>query len=412
MRVGSSWRGCGEGVQGKAWSHHKPWLFDKERPRNGKWRRNKHMMAILALACGACSHEAPPPPPAEVAVIRVQPREATITEDYVAQTEAREAIEIRPRVGGLIEKQAAVEGDKVKRDQLLFVIDPQPYIAALAQAKATLAQAQAASEQAGRDFARVKPLLEIDAVSRQDYDAALAKNEANRASVEAARAELRTAQLNLGYTSVTSPIDGVMGRALLRVGGLVTAYSTQLTTVYSVDPMYVNFSISERRLLEIQKELGRAPNQDVANAPVFHLVLADGSRYPEQARLNFISPAVDRSTGTLAVRLTVANPQRLLRAGQFARVVVAAQTIKDALVVPQRAVQDLQGKNYLWIVDPEQKAQQRDVTMGARMGNDWIVAKGLRPGDTVVVDGAQKLKPGVAVRTVQAPPTPQGGTQP
>lgn len=368
--------------------------------------------AGLALAGAGCAKQAPPPPPAEVAVIRVQPRAATVTEDYVAQTEARETIEIRPRVGGLLDKQAAVEGDHVARGQLLFVIDPQPYIAALAQARAALAQAEAAREQSERDLARVKPLLAIDAVSQQDYDAAVAKRDANSASVEAAQAELKTAELNLGYTSVTSPIDGVMGRALLKVGGLVTAYSTQLTTVYSVDPMYVNFSISERRLLEIQKQLGRAPNQEASNAPAFHLVLADGSAYPEPARLNFISPAVDRSTGTLAVRLTVPNPQRLLRAGQFARVVVAAQQLEHALLVPQRAVQDLQGKNYLWIVDREHKAQQRDVVMGSRMGNDWIVEQGLKPGETVVVDGAQKLKSGAPVRAVEAPPTPQGGTQP
>lgn len=358
------------------------------------------LLITAQLLLGGCSKPPPPAPAAAVTVIKVQPRAATVTEDYVAQTEARETIEIRPRVGGLLEKRSALEGEQVHRGQLLFAIDPQPYIAALAQARAALAQSQAAREQAGRDLARIKPLLAMDAVSQQDYDAAVAKSEANRASVEAAQAAVKTAELNLGYCSVTAPIDGVMGRAQLKVGALVTAYSTLLATVYSVDPIYVNFSISERRLLQIQQQLGRAPNQDAKVAPAFRLVLADGSEYPQRPRLNFIDPAVNQSTGTLAVRLEVDNPQHLLRAGQFARVVATAQQLTDALLVPQRAVQDLQGKNYLWVIDKDQKAENRDVVMGARVGTDWIVASGLKPGETVVVEGVQKLKPGTPVQAV------------
>jgi membrane fusion protein (multidrug efflux system) len=296
-----------------------------------------------------------------------------------------------------LEKQNAIDGQAVHQGQLLFVIDSQPYIAAQAQAAAALAQAQAAREQSERDLARVKPLLAIDAVSQQDYDAAIARHDANRASVEAAQAALKTAQLNLGYTSIQSPIDGVMARAQLKVGGLVTAYSTLLTTVYSIDPMYVNFSISEHRLLDMQRQLGRAPDQSSKTPPPFRLVLADGSEYSEIPKLNFIDPIVNQSTGTLAVRLEVANPKHLLRAGQFARVVIASQQLTDALLVPQRAVQDLQGKNYLWVIDADHKAENRPVEMGALVGSDWIVNKGLKAGDSVVVDGVQKLKPGTPV---------------
>jgi len=352
---------------------------------------------IGLLSSGGCSKTAPTSPPVDVAVITMVPRAATVTEDHVAQTEARNAIEIRPRVGGLLEKQNAVDGQRVQQGQLLFVIDSQPYIAALAQAEAALAQARAARDQSERDLGRVKPLLAIDAVSQQDYDAAVAKQDANRASVEAAQAAVKTAQLNLGYTSIQSPIDGVMARAQIKVGGLVTAYSTLLTTVYSIDPMYVNFSISEQRLLSMQNQLGRAPDQDSKTAPLFKLMLADGSEYAEAPKLNFIDPAVNQSTGTLAVRLEVPNPKHLLRAGQFARIVVASQQLNDALVVPQRAVQDLQGNNYLWVIDSEHKAQNRAVEMGARVGNDWIVASGLKAGEVVVVDGVQKLKPGTPV---------------
>ncbi|HSB96622.1 MAG TPA: efflux RND transporter periplasmic adaptor subunit [Spongiibacteraceae bacterium] len=353
------------------------------------------LMGLLNLV--GCSKTAPTSPPVDVAVITMVPRAATVTEDHVAQTEARNAIEIRPRVGGLLEKQNVVDGQRVRQGELLFVIDSQPYIAAQAQAEATLAQARAARDQSERDLGRVKPLLAIDAVSQQDYDAAVAKHDANRASVEAAQAAVKTAQLNLGYTSIQSPIDGVMARAQIKVGGLVTAYSTLLTTVYSIDPMYVNFSISEQRLLSMQNQLGRAPDQDSKTAPLFKLMLADGSEYAEAPKLNFIDPAVNQTTGTLAVRLEVPNPKHLLRAGQFARIVVASQQLNDAMIVPQRAVQDLQGKNYLWVIDAEHKAQNRAVEMGARVGNDWIVASGLKAGEIVVVDGVQKLKPGTPV---------------
>lgn len=367
-------------------------------PRSTPARLCSVPCAVVLAALLACCGKPPSAPVAvDVAAIKVVPRVAIVTEDHVAQTEARNTIEIRPRVGGLLEKQNAVDGQHVQRGQLLFVIDSQPYVAALAQAQAALAQTQAARDQSERDLARVKPLLEIDAVSQQDYDAAVAKHDANRASVEAAQAAVKTAQLNLGYTAIESPIDGIMGRAQLKVGGLVTAYSTLLATVYSIDPMYVNFSISEQRLLSMQHQLGRAPDQDSKTAPPFRLMLADGSEYPDAPTLNFIDPAVSQSTGTLGVRLEVPNPRHLLRAGQFARVVVASQQLEGALLVPQRAVQDLQGKNFLWVVDGENKAQNRAVEMGERVGNDWIVASGLQAGDTVVVDGVQKLRPGTPV---------------
>lgn len=356
-------------------------------------------MLLLVAGLSACGGKKtpPPPPPVEVSFIEIVPREATVTIDYVAQTEALNTVEIRPRVGGLLEKQAAQEGSRVKAGQVLFELDRQPYAQSLEQARAALAQARAGQEQAKRDLARVQPLAELDAVSKQEVDAAVARNDANGASVQAAQAQVRTAELNLGYATVTSPIDGVMGRVQLKVGGLVTAYTTLLATVYSTDPMYVNFSISEQRLLELQRQLGHAPDQNMSAPPAFKLVLADGSEYPEPGKLNFVDAAVDQHTGTLAVRLTVPNPRGELRAGQFARVVVAAQKLSDALLVPQRAVLDLQGKNFLWLVGAENKAEQRDVTMGARVGENWIVAQGLKAGDHVIVDGVQKMRPGMVV---------------
>ncbi len=359
---------------------------------------------LSALALGGCGKKAPATPPAvDVSTQLVTPQAATVTEDYVAQTEAVNTVEIRPRVGGVLEKQVPIEGEHLKTGALLFVIDQQPYIAALAQAKAALAQSEAALVQSQRDLARAKSLSEIDAVSQQELDAAVAKNEANLASVDASKAGVRTAELNLGYTTITSPIDGIMGRAQLRLGGLVTANTTLLTTLYQTDRIYINFSISEQRMLTMQRQLGRAPNQDSATAPPFRVFLADGSEYTERPRLNFIDPAVDQRTGTLAIRLEVDNPQHLLHAGQFARVQVAAAQLADAIVLPQRAILDLQGKNYVWVIDAEGKAQQRDVQMGPRIGNDWQVQQGLKSGDVVIVDGVQRLKPGTPVNATPLP---------
>jgi membrane fusion protein (multidrug efflux system) len=371
-------------------------------PRRLATKRNAMQVAVLssiAVLSFACSKNAPPAAAAvEVTTMTVTPHPVTFPEDYVAQTEAVNAVEIRPRVGGMLEKRVPIEGEAVKTGQLLFVIDREPYIAALAQAKAARAQSEAASLQSQRDLARAKSLSEIDAVSQQELDAAVAKNQANLASIDAAKAAVRTAELNLGYTTILSPIDGVMGRAQLRQGGMVTANSTLLTTIYQTDRMYVNFSVSEQRLLSMQRQLGRAPNQKSRTPPPFRIFLADGSEYLQTPRLDFIDPAVDSRTGTLALRLEVDNPQQLLHAGQFARVQVAAQQDPNAIVVPQRAVQDLQGKNYVWIVDATGHAQQRDVRLGPRIGSDWQVQQGLKAGDVVIVDGVQHLKPASLVK--------------
>lgn len=360
------------------------------------------LLACLVLASVAgCSDSAPPPAvPVEVTTLRLSPRPATVTLEYVGRTEAFNTVEIRPRTGGLLQKQVALEGELVHAGQLLFKIDPQPYEDALAQAKAATAQAEASLDQALRDQARIAPLSKMDAASQQELDAVVARVTAGRAAVDSARAAQNTARLNLGYTNITSPITGVMGRAQVRVGALVTAYQTLLTSIYDTDPMYVYYSISEQRLLELQRVLGHSIDSNARHPPAFHIVLADGSVYPHAGKLDFVDAAVDPRTGTLPVRLTVPNPERMLRAGQFARVVVDAEKIKDALLLPQRAVQELQGNTYVWIARADHHVERRDVLMGSRVGDDWLVLKGLSAGDEVVVDGAQKLRDGSLIRTV------------
>jgi len=359
---------------------------------------------VLGTFASACGRSGPPPSRGvPVNVLRIVPHPVSIPQEYPAQLEASNTVEIRPRVGGVLERQEAVEGQRVKTGQVLFVIDRQPYQAALAQAKAALAQAQAAKAQAERDLERARPLSQLDALSQRELDAAIATGAATAAQVEAAQAAVKTAELNLDYTIVRAPIDGLMSRALIRLGGLVTAYSTLLTTVYKTDPMYVNFSISEQRLLQLQRELGRPPDQRNPSKTRFHVFLTDGSELDTPAALDFVDAAVDLRTDTLPVRLAIQNPKQLLRSGQFVRVSVENPTQADAIVIPQRAVQELQDKRFVWTVDKDHKAVPRDVTLGARVGQDTLVIKGLAAADVVIVDGTQRLREGTLVDTEPKP---------
>ena len=362
------------------------------------------LAALSALLVDACGSSGPPPPRrVPVTAITLVARPISVIEEYPAQIEASNTVEIRPRVGGVLERQEAVEGQHVKAGQILFEIDPQPYRAALAQARAALAQSEAAQAQAVRDLARAKPLSALDALSQRDLDAAEAANAATAAQVRAAQAAVQTAELNLGYTVVRAPIDGNMSRALIRIGGLVTAYTTLLTTLYQTDPMYINFSIGEQRLLQLQRELGRPPDQRNPSKRQFRVFLADGEELSTPAELNFVDPAVDLRTDTLALRLAVPNPKQQLRAGQYAKVTVDAAARPGALSVPERAIQQLQDKNFVWLVDADGKAQMRDVRLGPHVGADILIEQGLAPGDKIVVDGVQKLRPGISVDTEPHP---------
>lgn len=358
---------------------------------------------LVLLAC--CGHKGPPAAqPVQVSTLVMRPHPTALVQEYPAQLEASNTVEIRPQVSGILARQVAIEGTTVHRGQTLFEIDPQPYGAALAQAQAGLAQARAAQAQAERDLARARPLSAIDAVSEKELDATIAAHDSAAAQVKAGEAAVKTAELNLGYTQIRSPIAGTMSRALIRVGGVVTAYSTLLTAVYQTDPMYANFSVGEQRMLQVQRELGRPLDQHNPSERQFRLVLADGSEYSLAAQMNFVNAAVDGRTDTLALRLTVPNPNQLLKAGQYVRVSVATREQPNALLIPQRAVQVLQDKSFVWVVNAD-KAEQRDVSMGQQQGSEWVVEKGLAPGDVVIVDGTQKLKAGTPVQAQPLPNT-------
>jgi membrane fusion protein (multidrug efflux system) len=362
------------------------------------------MLPLFLAAISACgqkqdaAHQQAPPPP-EVGVIKVVATPVILSEDYAAQTEAVESVEIRARVGGILERQAFKDGAQVKKGDLLFVIDQKPYVAALAQAKANLQQARATHLNSSQILVRFKQLIESRAISPQELDTAVAKERADAANVEAGAAQIQQAQLNLDYTTIRAPRDGMISRALIKPGGLVVASSTLLTTLYSDGPIYVGFTISEQKLTELQRQYDL---RDMNKSPDFKIKLIDGSDYKYSGKLNFVDAAVDPRNGTLPVRVVVPNPDGILRPGQFVRVIVPGKPNPNAILVPQKAVQEIQGKRSVYVVGQDNKVTNRDITANNRISNNWVVEKGLQPNEMVIVEGIAKVQPGTTVKPVPA----------
>jgi membrane fusion protein, multidrug efflux system len=357
-------------------------------------------LGLAALWLAGCNARGDPPkqapPPIEVSVLRAQAHAVTLTEEYVGQAEAVETVEIRSRVQGLLERQAFRDGAIVHRGELLFQIDQQPFAAALEQARANLAQAEAAAANSAQNLARVSRLIADNAVSQQDLDTAVMRERADKASVEAAKAAVHEAALNLGYTQITAPRDGTISKALIKPGALVTVAQTLLTTLYSSNPIHVNFVLGEQRMLE----LTRRAHDKTAGHDEFRLRLVDGSDYAQPGHLDFVDAAVDPKNDTLQVRIVVPNPDGLLRPGQYVRVLFPSASRPDAILIPQKAVQELQGLKTVYLVDADNKVSARRITASQRLGTDWVIDSGLRAGDVVVVEGVQKVSPGATVKPV------------
>ncbi len=366
------------------------------------------LILLLTTMAGAasCNKRNVPPqmPPPEVSVIKVSSAPVTIFEEFTAQTEAVDTVEIRARVGGILERQGFVDGARVKKNDLLFVIDQQPFVAALTQAKANLALAEASHLNSKQNLERAQPLFADKAISKQELDSDVAKEASDAASVEAAKAQVEQARLNLDYTTLRAPREGVMSKALVKRGGLVNAATTLLDTLYSEDPMYVNFTISDQQAGELGKTLKSLADKGQESAAVFKLKLVDGSDYQYPGKLNFMDAAFDPKTGTQQVRLTVPNPEHALKSGQFVRVVLPAFEMPQAIRVPQKAVLELQGHRSVFVVGTDNMANQRDIIANRRIGNDWIVEHGLNAGDRVIVEGIPKVRPGIAVKPGMAEP--------
>jgi membrane fusion protein, multidrug efflux system len=350
------------------------------------------VLAVCALVLVGCGEKAKPLPgnqPLPVTTLVVDMRPVPVTLEAVGRTEGSKEVEIRARVSGIVQKQLYEEGTFVRRGTVLFQIERAPFEIALAHARAAAEQSEAAYEQAQREERRLKELIASGAVSRRQADDATSAQRGAAAALEAARAQVREAELNLSYTTVTSPIDGVTGRALHSEGSLVTANtdSSLLTAVTQTDPLWVRFALSESE----QEILRRS-----AQRGELRLLLADGSEYENVGRVNFAGSTVDARMGTVQLRAEFANPKLQILPGQFATVRLQAG-VRPQIVVPQTAVvQGAQGR-FVWTVDAEGKATQRAIQTGSWAGSDWIIRDGLQPGDTVIVDNLMKLKPGVAV---------------
>ncbi len=355
------------------------------------------VVGFVVSVAGACSKkEAPPPPPPEVVVAEVVQKDMPIYVELVGSTLGSEDVEIRARVEGYLISINFTEGAFVRKGQPLYKIDPQPFEAALDQAKANLATAQAGLEKTDNDVARYKPLFAQQAVSKQELDNALSAQEAARAQVDAHKAAVAQARLNLGYTNITSPVDGVIGTTQKKVGSLIGRGETLLNTVSQVNPILFRCAIAEAEYLRIARRSQQSgkPGDKIANV---ELILADGTIFPHKGRLDAVERAVDPTTGTLTGQFSFPNPERILRPGQYGKARFVTEVKEGAVIVPQLAVQEIQGLYSVMAVKPDGTVEQRMVKAGERVGNLWIIDSGVKPGEMVIVEGIQKVQPGVKV---------------
>jgi RND family efflux transporter MFP subunit len=400
------------------------------------------LIAVVLLMNAACSRTtaAPAPPPLEVQVVRAVQKDVPIYTEFIGTLDGYVNAEIKAQVSGYLTQQAYTEGSFVKAGHLLFQIDPRPFQAALDQARGQLAQAQGQLEQAKAQLAqaeaqvavseanqkrtqldvdRYTPLAQQQAITQEDLDnatqnnlAALAQVQASRAQVEtdkaqivaanatvqSAEAAVQTADINLGFTRLSSPIDGIPGIAQLQVGALVSPASGAITTVSTVDPIKVYFTATEQQYLAFHRRFPTPESVEAERrgAPV-ELILADGSVYPQSGRISFADRSVDVKTGAIRVATVFPNPENLLRPGQYGRVRASLRTAEGAILVPQRAVGELQGSYQIATVDASNKVNIHTVKLGDTVGNRQIITDGIKAGDQVIVEGLQKVRQGMVV---------------
>ncbi len=366
------------------------------------------LVAAFALAAlGACQKsqsQAPAPPPPEVTVAVVQPHDMPASFEHVAQISGVREVEVRPRVSGILEKWNFTEGAKVVQGQSLFTIDAAPFRAVLAKAEADLVSAQASLDQAKRNASRLKPLYEAKAVSQKEYDDASSGEQVANANVKAAQAAVTEARLNLAYTRVEAPISGITSRALQSEGSLVQAQQTLLTKISQIDPVHVIFSFTEAEHLKFTRAMAdgtmRLPKDGKFDV---RLKLADGSEFSRPGKVDFTDVRVDPATGTIEARAVVANPQGLLRPGQFARVQLSGGVRPNAIAIPQRAVLEGPGTKIVMTVNAQGIVEPRPIQVGDWSGDEWVVTAGLKAGDRVIIDGVVKARPGSPVKIAEAP---------
>ncbi|MFZ1745273.1 MAG: efflux RND transporter periplasmic adaptor subunit [Nitrospirales bacterium] len=371
-------------------------------------RRSVGLFLILLAGCGQGATSPPAPPPPMVEVVTVTTQDLPDEPEFIGQTEAFRPVEIRSQVTGIIKKVFFTEGRNVKQGDRLYLIDPVPFKAAYLSAKARVTQAEARLVQAKQDFARVKPLLEEQAVSQKDVDDAVAEGLAAKASLEAAQGDLVKSRFDLSNTLIVAPIGGRISKSRFYEGRLVSAQTDLMTTIDQLDPMYVNVSVPETYLLRRRRELAA---HRVQRPDLFQLrgvmTFADGSVYPHEGKLDFADVAIRSETGTLQGRFAFPNPEAdlspgksYLYPGQFVRIRLKGYIRTDAILIPQRAVQQGPKGTFVNVIGADDKIEVREVDATSWRGGDWLIQDGLQPEERVVVEGFHRIQPGVQVNPV------------
>ncbi|MGL5452702.1 MAG: efflux RND transporter periplasmic adaptor subunit [Aeromonas sp.] len=376
----------------------------------GVTRCQRSLLTLTLLsgltACGGESDQAAHAMPAfPVVVASVKPVDVPLTAEFVGDTSGIREINVNSRINGILLKRAYVEGQRVKAGQPLFYIDPAQYKLALEQAKGALAQEQANLNKARADRDRIVPLFKRQVVSRQDYDNTIATYEAALATLQAAQAKVKEAQLNLSYTTVTAPIDGIASKGSQSEGSLISnsGDNSLLTTITQFNPLYVNFSYSEQDRLNFEDSVkAGAVTANTVTELRTHIRLADGSNYPQVGKVDFSDSRVDPQTGTIRARAIFNNQQGTLMPGQFVRVTIDLGTRMNAIVVPPRAIVQSQADNMVMIVDAQNKVEPRLVKLGATVASGILIDSGLKAGDRYIVEGLMKARPGAVVKPVSA----------
>ncbi len=375
-----------------------------------------------ALALGACSQKSDAPtagasPRApEVGVVTVQPGDIGLVTELPGRLEASRVAEVRARAAGILQKRLFREGSDVKAGQQLFLIDSAPYQASVAQAEASVAQAEASLAQSRALAERYRPLVAVNAISKQEYDNAVAAQKTAEANVAAAKAALTTSRINLGYATVTAPISGRIGRALVTEGALVgQGTPTELAVIQQIDPLYINFTQSASEALKLKAAMASGKyKQSGANAANVRVVLEDGSVYPQTGRLLFTDLTVDATSGQVTLRAEVPNPERALLPGLYVRVRLEQAQVDNGILLPQQAVTRSGKADTVMVVGPDNHVAPRVVKLGPAQGSNWVVLDGLKSGEQVMVDGFQKLprgKPGDPIVVQPVPWQPQGAAK-
>lgn len=367
------------------------------------------LASLLAASAGCGEKEAPPPPPPpEVKVAPVVQRDVPVYIEVIGQTRGSTEIEVRPRVDGYLESVNYPEGSYVRKGQLMYTIDARPFQANVAQARGMKAEAEAQLARARQDVVRYEPLVAKNAISRQEYETAVQVQRAAEASVDAAQAGVERARIDLSFTRIYAPASGIAGKTEVHPGTLVSsAQNSLLTYISQVETIHVRVSLPERDFIEYNRKREERRRAGNTNPLKFELLLSDGSLHPEKGDLVFVDRAVDPQTGTILVEVAFPNPGSVIRSGQYARVRVAINEKKGAILVPQRAVTELQGIYNVAVVKPDDTVDLRMVKAAERIGSLRVIDEGLKAGERIVVEGVQKVRAGSKVKPVPAPADPE-----